>query len=452
MVTGSSSSPISFSGLASGLNTSSIIQELVAAAEAPEQQLQSEQSDLASKTTIVNQLSSDLSSLGNLASGMSLDSQVQYRTATASDSSVSVAVSGDAAVQTHSVAVQQLASAQVVTSNTYSTDAAGAAGAGSVTIQTGSGKPQTVTWSSSDTLEDIAQDITNANAGVTASVLNNGSSYQIVVSADKTGTANAATFTETGNALGLSDSKNQTIAAQNCELTVDGISVTRPTNVIDDVVPGMTITANAALAAGAPPTQVSVSVDQSQITTQLQSFVTDYNAVMTDIGNQLNYTGSTAATSTLFGDPTLEQLQETMEGLATSFYGNNDSMTNLGLTVNDTGQLSLNTTTLQTALNSDPNALSTLFVSGGLSQAVTNMVTAYTESGDGILTQLVSNYSQQTSDLQSQINTIQANGTTLQTQLQDEYNNLETTMSQLNSQSTYVTKILDSSGSSSSSG
>src|ERR1700733_15092288 len=124
----SSSAPISFAGLAGGLHTSSIIQELVAAAEAPEQQLQSEQSDLSSKTSIVNQLSSDLSSLGNLASGMSLDSQVQYRTATASDASVSVAVSGDAAVQTHSVDVQQLATAQVVTSNTYSTDAAGAAG------------------------------------------------------------------------------------------------------------------------------------------------------------------------------------------------------------------------------------------------------------------------------------------------------------------------------------
>ncbi len=438
----SSSSPINFSGLASGLNTSSIISALVSAAEAPEQQLQSEQSDLASKTSIVNQLSTDLQSLGTLVGGMSQDSQVQFRTATASDSSVTVAVSGDAAAQTHDIRVQQLASAQVVASNTFASDTAGIAGTGSMTIQTASGTPQQVTWGSNDTLDDIAQSINNANAGVTASVLFDGTSYRLVTSANKSGVANAAAYTESGNALGLSNAANQTVVPQNAIVSVDGITVTRPSNVLDDVIPGMTITAVQPNATGAPDTQVAVSNDQSQITSKLQSFVSGYNAVMTDLGNQLNYTGTTAGTNTMFGDSTLEQLQNSMQSLATAFYGNNDALSNLGLTIDDTGQMSLNTTTLQSALATDPSALSTLFVGGGLSQQITNLVNAYTEAGDGILSEQVSGFSQQTSDLQDQINTIQSNGTTLQGQLQTEFDNLETTMSQLNSQSSYIAKIL----------
>jgi flagellar hook-associated protein 2 len=433
---------VSFSGLASGLNTSSLISQLVAAAKQPERQLLSEQSDLASKTSIVGGISSNLGALGDLVNGMSLDTDVQFRTVSTSDSHVSVAVSGTAGVQTHDIRVQQLASAQVTTSNAFASDAAGAAGSGSVTIQIGSGSAKTVSWTANDSLESIAQSITNANAGVSASVLFDGSSYRIVTSATKTGTANAPVFTDAGSpGLGLSAAANVKVAAKDAIVSVDGIAVTRPTNVLDDVLPGMTITATSAQAAGDPDTVVGVSVDHAAIANKLQTFVSAYNTVVSELHGQLDYTGSTAGTNTLFGDSTLESLEGAMSNIATGYFGSG-TLADLGMTIDKTGRMSLDQTKLDAAIAADPNALSTLFVRGGLSHALTQLTNGYTEAGDGILTQQASGFTDQSKQLQTQITQIDDNASALQTQLQTQFNALETTMSQLNSQSSYISKIL----------
>ena len=441
---------VTFSGLASGLDTSSLISSLVAAEKIPEQQLQSEQSDLSSQKGIVDNISTQLGALGTLMESMTLDSDVQYRTASASDSHVTVAASGDATATSHDVRVDQLARAQVTSSNTFATDTAGVAGTGGLTIQTGSGMPASITWDSTDTLDTIASKINDASSGVTASVLYDGSTYRLLVNANQTGTANAPTFTETGNALGLSDPSNVQVAAQNSIVTVDGIQVTRPTNVIDDALPGITITAVSTQAATDPDTQVSVAVDHDAIANQLGTLVTDYNAAMSSLNTQLNYTGTTAGTDTLFGDSTLEQLKTSLTGIVTQQFGT-ASMADLGLTIDDTGTLSLDRDTLDTALDNNPNALQDLFVTDGLSNTFVSLTNAYSDPTEGILTTKSQSYTERSTDLQSQIQQIEDNATALQTRLQDEFNALETAMSSLNSQASQVSKLLGTSSSLSSS-
>src|SRR5580698_9073774 len=96
-VTSSSSSgsaPVAFSGLVSGLNTSSIITALVGAASASESQYTAQQSTLSDQQTAVTAISASLSSLGTFAQSLELPSTTQLMTATASDSHLSVAVSG----------------------------------------------------------------------------------------------------------------------------------------------------------------------------------------------------------------------------------------------------------------------------------------------------------------------------------------------------------------------
>src|SRR5215475_6976746 len=99
---------ISFSGLGSGLDTSSLISQLVSVEKQPAQLLQAQQSNLASQKQIVDSLSSSVSALGDLVGGMTLSSDVQFRTATTSDSHVSVAVSSAAVATTHDVRVDQI--------------------------------------------------------------------------------------------------------------------------------------------------------------------------------------------------------------------------------------------------------------------------------------------------------------------------------------------------------
>jgi flagellar hook-associated protein 2 len=430
-------SSITFSGLGSGLDTSSLISQLVSVEKQPAILLQNQQQDLSSQKSIVDSLAGQVSSLGDLIGGMSLTSDVQFRTATSSDAHVSVAVSSDAVTTSHDIRVQQTAKAQVVTSRALPSQDAGALGDGSVTLNGST----TVSWSSTDSLANIASKINDANAGVSASVLYDGTSYRMVMTSQKTGTSNATTFADSGDGLDFSNAANLKVPAQDAKLTIDGISITRPSNVIDDALAGVTITANSAQAATDPDSQVNVTLDTTAAQAKLQAFVDQYNQINGAINNQLAYTGTTKGPDTLFGDSTLSQLQNSLQGLVSQTFGSS-SLLDLGISVDKDGVMSLDADKFGTALSSNPNALGDLFVTGGLSKTLTDLTNMYTEPSDGILTSKSSGLSTQSDDLQTQIDQINSNADALQTRLQTQFDALEETMSKLQSQASYVSKIL----------
>jgi|HubBroStandDraft_6_1064221.scaffolds.fasta_scaffold42850_3 flagellar hook-associated protein 2 len=441
----SGSAPVAFSGLVSGLNTSSIITALVSAATASESQYTAQQSTLSDQQTAVTAISASLSSLGTFAQSLELPSTTQLMTATSSDAHISVAVSGDAQAGTHSMRVDQIATAQTVASNTFSTDTAGVAGTGSFTIASGTGSTATsatISFDSTDTLDSIASKINSANAGVSASVLYDGSSYRLIVASTQTGTANAATFTDdSGASLGLSKPANVTVPAADAKVNIDGIEVTRSSNVIDDALPGTTLTLNSAQATSDPNTTVTVSTDTNGLTSLLNTFVSDYNAVSSQLDVQMSYNQSSTTQSPLFGDPTMRQLQGSLETIASQDFGGMN-LTDLGITIDQNGNMSLDSGKLTAALQANPNAVSQLFSTNGLATAMYNMTDEYTDPENGVLTSKTQSITDQNNDLQDEINQIQTNATALQTRLQDEFNQLETTMSGLQTESSYVTKML----------
>ena len=91
-------SSITFSGLGSGLDTSSLISQLVAAEKQPANLLMNQQQDLTSQKGIVDNIAAMVDSLHDLVQGMSLGTDLQFRTANTSDSHVSVAVSSSGMV------------------------------------------------------------------------------------------------------------------------------------------------------------------------------------------------------------------------------------------------------------------------------------------------------------------------------------------------------------------
>ena len=432
---------VTFSGLSSGIDSASLISQLVAAEKQPATLLQRQQSDLASQKSIVDSLSTQVAALGTLVGGMTLASDVQYRTATATDSHVSVAVSGDASAATHSIRVLTTAAAQVTSSQTFASDTAGVAGVGTLTITTAGKTPATVSWDATDSLTSIASKINNAGAGANASVLFDGTAYRLIVTAAATGTANVPAFADTGSGLGLSDPANVKVPAGDATVMIDGIKVTRPSNVIDDALAGVTLTAVSPQAASDANTTVSVSLDTGAVVKQLGSVVSAYNAIVGAIDNQLTYKGTTAGTDTLFGDSTLRQLKASLSQIVTQKFGSL-TMADLGMTLDKTGVLSLDSSKLDSALASNQNALADLFVTGGLSQTFANLARNYTEAGDGILATKSKGLTDRSQELQKQIDEITSNADALQTRLQAQFTALEQTMSALNSQSTYISKIL----------
>ena len=439
------SSAVSFSGLSSGLDTSSLISKLVAAEKSSETQYTNQQQTISSQKTVVDALTSSVASLGSLADDLALPSTLQMRTASASDTHISVAASGTATSTVHDIRVNQIAAAQVASSNTYTGDTAGIAGTGSVTITSGS-TTASINYDSTDTLSSIATKINNANAGVSASVLFDGTSYRLMVASKTTGTANAATFAETGSGLGLSNTANIKVPAKDAKLSIDGVAVVRSTNVIDDAIPGLTITANSMQAATDPDTSVTVANDTTSLTAKLNSFVTAFNSVAGTISSQLTYNASASSQSALFGDSTLRGLQGTLSAYVGQTFGGMH-LSDLGLSMDQDGMLSLDTDKLNTALQANPDAITNLFVTGGLAKSVSDMSKMYSEAGDGVLVTKSAGYDDQTKLLQDQIDQIDANATALQTRLQDQFNAMETAISAMQSQSAQLTSMLSSSSS-----
>jgi flagellar hook-associated protein 2 len=433
-------SAVSFTGLSTGLDTASLVSQLVAAERAPANDIASRQSDLNTQKSIVGSLSTALASFGSAAGNMNLDLEVQPRVATTSDSHVSVAASSGATATVHAVRVDQLARAQITSSSTFTTKDAGVAGSGGLDI-TVAGATKHVAWTSSDSLANIASKINDAGAGVSASILYDGSTYRLMIASKDTGTANAATFAETGTPLGLADPANVKVTAQDAKVEIDGVTVARPKNLIDDAVPGLTFTLLSPHAATDADAQVKVDLDQSALKTKLSALVSAYNSVNSALHVQLDYTGTTKGTNTLFGDSTLRQLQGALGTLMSNQYGSM-TLSDIGLSRDKTGALTLDDTKLSAVLAKNPNAVSDLFVTSGFASAVKKLSDAYTRAGDGILTTKSKSLTDRYATLQKQADQINKNADDLQTRLEAQFNALETAMSQLKSQSAYLASVL----------
>ena len=199
-------SGVTFTGLSSGIDTASLVSQLVAAERAPANAIAQQQSDLNTQKSIVGSLSSALANLGTAVQGMNLASELQPRTATSSDSHVTVAASSGAAATVHDIRVLSLARGQISSSRTFGAQT-GVLGDGSLKITTGT-TSSTINYASTDSLADVAAKINDAKAGASASVLFDGTTYRLMVAATQTGTAtfdgtfNTSKANETTAALG----------------------------------------------------------------------------------------------------------------------------------------------------------------------------------------------------------------------------------------------------------
>src|SRR5205085_850042 len=148
----------------------------------------------------------------------------------------------------------------------------GAAGDGSVDITTG-GTTVSVAWTAADSLSAIAQRINDAGSGVNAAVVYDGTNYRLVVNAKATGTAAASTFVDHGSGLGWGAPGAITAPAANASFTLDGIAMTRGSNLVDDALASTTFTLTGVHAAAEADSTVDISVDRDAMRDKVKGLV-----------------------------------------------------------------------------------------------------------------------------------------------------------------------------------
>jgi flagellar hook-associated protein 2 len=224
-------------------------------------------------------------------------------------------------------------------------------------------------------------------------------------------------------------------------VTIDGFDVTRPTNVIADALAGVTLTLGSPAALTDPDTKVVVGLDRKALTDKVKGLVDAYNRLNASLHVQLDYTGTKKGTNTLFGDATLRQLQGQLATLMSNAYGDSN-LGALGISRDKTGAMTLDETKLTAALAADPDAVADVFVGGGFATAVATLADTYTQSGTGLFATKTESLTARSTALQQQIDRITKNADTLRARLEKQFGALEQAMSQLQSQSQYLTSFL----------
>jgi flagellar hook-associated protein 2 len=444
----------SSSGAAGGsvIDVNSLVAQLVAATEAPQEALLNSQTQqVTSQISALGTLKSALSTFQSALAALDTTSAFQLETATSSNqSAVTATASSGAPAGTYNVVVSQLAQSEQLLSNSIT----GSLGTGTLSISLGGASFQVSVDSSDNTLSGIAQAIDSAagNPGVTATVLQGANGQQLLLSSSQTGAASTIGVSETDGGNGLAAltysptntaNYTQESAAQDAKFTVSGVSFTSPTNTVTGAMSGVTFNLLATTPVGTPAA-VTIGNDNSTISTNIAAFVSAYNTLQQALVSLGGYDSSTATAGPMMGDGAFTQIQNQIQQALYSVVDTGSSTYNtlasIGITTNSDGSLSLNSGTLASALNTNFSAVSQIFA--GATGVATNLNTDITAAlgANGSITNEGQTLTSQENALTTQSDNLNTQMAQLTASLTQQYAALNTLLSSLQSTSSYLTQ------------
>ncbi len=359
--------------IGSGLNTTEIVDAIVAARRTPKETLINNK--IGTREVQVSSFSEIKSSLSSFQTNLSVYDGVNGLAITNSGTSVvaSITDKDQASEFSHEIEVSSLAMSQTLEFDGFSS-ASSSIGTGSLAFAfgtwsgssfTANGTTGTVTISSgSDTLEGIAASINDADLGVTASVVQKSSRNYALVVRSSTGADNAMQITATVDDASddldeiayTSSGSKEVVAAADASLTIDGVSVTRISNSITDLVDGVTLSLQSTTSSAET---VAAAFDTDTALLGAQGFVAELNSVISLLRTKSARGSETEAKGDLPGDPLVRSLINQITSITseaiTGFGSSSIYLANYGVMTNRDGSLSVDETTFRSAYEAAPD-------------------------------------------------------------------------------------------------
>jgi len=379
------------SGLASGIDSSALIDAMMRVERQPVFRSEQRKAEFENQRDLFMELGKRLTSLrdaagaiDNLNSGLSgasgSEEFLAYAAASSDEGVLTATASTSATLGTTEVTVEALASNARHVSSPFASESATIATAGDTLELTRDGAAflSITVQSSGANIHDL-RDLINSDPAnddeVRASVLFDGTGYRLVVAGTKVGASSdfgltttiapeapAATFLEAG----------LSVAASDAQLEVMGVAVTRDSNSIVDLLPGVSL--ELSTAAPGTPVEVSVSRDDASIEEKVQEFVDAYNGVAGFIEQHTRYDAATGVAGALSGDSSVRGIELQLKRLLTTRIDFADnafgSLSEVGLRTSAAGSLELDSEALEQALAEDASAVRAVFHGDGTTEGV----------------------------------------------------------------------------------
>lgn len=455
-------SSVGIDGLVSGLNTTDLINQLMSVEAGPQTLLKAKQSQTQSLISALQGLNAKVASLATAATNASTPTSWGALKATSSATSVNATATTAATATQISFTVDKLAQRQVSLTGVFADVSGLTGGASALTITTAAGSTQ-IDTSQITTAAGLASAITASSAGVSAVAVAVSGGYRLQLSAKQTGQANsfqlyAGTSADVAAGTATSSPLVTTSAAQDAQLTLwPGTSAAQTTtsssNTFTNVLTGVSITASAVETS---PVTLTLAPDNDALAGLASTLVDQLNSVFGQITASTASTTSTdSTTNTTVVKPGVLGMESSVSSLqqqllsAASMPVNGLSPSGFGISADQYGTYKFDRAAFDSAMASDPQKVQAVI--SGLAARVATVATNASDSHTGSLTQEVTSQQGVVKDLGDQIADWDTRLELRRETLQATYSQLEVTLSNLKSQSTWLSGQLAGLSSSSSS-
>ena len=442
-------------GIGAGVDLQSMLSSIIAAERAPITALEKKITTTNSKISLYGELSSKLDALRTAGNTLQFPSQLSATTAVSSDkTALTASAAFYATAGSYAVNVTQLATAQKSFSYAYDTGTTFGQGSLSFTIGGVAQPVIDLTDQASYTLQEIGAKINDANMGVTATVISGTDGDRLILTGNKTGAGNDFSFTSTIAApdsvpsgttqhalTDLDTSPGLAVSsAADAIISIDGVEVSSDTNTFSNAIGGLTFTA---LKAGSSAT-VTVQTDATKIEDAVQNFVDSYNAVVQLIKDNSDYNLTTKTAELFNGDSAARGIRDVLSNARSTIPSELSgasikTLSALGVTIQQNGLLSLDSTTLQQAIETSPDDVTTAIAAYGksLSDAVSGMMGV-----NGLLTSRVSSLNTSVDRYEDNVTSLENRVALIEKRYRAQFTSLDTLLSSMQTTSSYLTQQL----------
>ena len=362
-------------GINSNLDTQDIINKMVSlearSMDLVEAKKQIEQQKLASFKELKNRLQTFKSVVTTLnTESRFIVNKSVFSNNSSSDNNkvVDITTTSSATSGTYSLVVDNLATETKIISNGFANTTSELEN-GRVKVTSGSASATVTIDSTNNSLDGLRLAINNLGLDVKASFLNDGDDtvpVRLLISGNLTGATGAVTMSYSKDSIYPVDeiSFTTTQEAKNASFSIDGVSISKSSNTVSDVISGAALKLQSAGSG-----TISLSTDTDAITTKVSDFVDEYNEVSLFLNEQLSLDTDTEQTGVLFGNFAVQNLQQifrsSISSKVTGITGDYTYLSQIGISTKSDGTLILDTDKLSEALIDDIQNVSQLFSSRG---------------------------------------------------------------------------------------
>ena len=432
-------------GIGSGLDVTTLVSQLVASERAPTaKRIDAFESKTKSEISAFGSLRSTLDGLRTALDKLRLPETAQARKASLPESpNFSVTTTSKAAIGSYDVEVLALSSAHKLASTAFAKDTT-PVGTGKLTITSGDATITVDIDAEHKTVDGIRDAINKAAAGkgVVATVVQADDGAHLVLSATRTGAANALKIAASGGDGGLAVFDNtstttmkQLDAASDARIKVDGFERSSATNTVDDLIEGVSFT----LTKVGTPQTFTVAADNSVMRTAAKAFVTTYNTATNALKSVSRYDATTKVAAPLNGDPLVRGVSRDLRAQVGASV---EDLKAIGITIAADGLLKMDDAAFDAAMAKDTAPAARLFAGdAGLAASLDKSLDRLLDA-DGLLHDRDQTLAARTKTIAKQREALDTRMTAVEARYRAQFVALDGLMTQMQSISSYLTQQL----------